>query len=60
MEPLVGEDSGDDACGARNGSGEAARTEGGTIDEEVEFVGGFAARTTAVEGDGEDTVLDLG
>lgn len=60
MEPFIGKNSGDEAGGAGNRGGETADAEGGTVDEEVELVGGFAAKVAAVEVDGEDTILDLG
>ena len=60
MEPFVGEDGGDYAGGARDGGGETAYAEGGTVDEEVELVGGGTAVRTAVEVDGEAPILDDG
>lgn len=59
-EPFVGEDGGDFAGGARDGGGETAYAEGGTIDEKVELVGGGTAVRTAVEVDGEAPILDDG
>lgn len=56
LESFVGEDGGDFAGGARDGGGETAYAEGGTVDEEVELVGGGTAVRTAVEGDREETI----
>ena len=60
MEPFWREDGGDEAGGAGDGGGEATGAEGGTVDEEVKLVGGFATINMAVEGDGEDTIVDGG
>lgn len=60
MEPFIGKNSGDEAGGAGNRGGETADADGGTVDEKLEFVGGFAAKVAAVEVDGEDTILDHG
>lgn len=60
VEPFLGEDGGEEAGGAGDGGGEAAGAEGGTVDEEVELVGGGAAIGARVEGDGDDTVGDGG
>ena len=60
LEPFVGEDGGDHAGGARDGGGETAYTEGGTVDEEVELVCGGAVISMAVEVDGEALILDDG
>ena len=58
VEPFVGEDGGDNAGRAGDGGGKTAGAEGGTIDEEVELVGGFAAINMTVESDGEDAFVD--
>lgn len=60
MEPFGREDGGDEAGGAGDGGGEKAGAKGGTVDEEEELVGGFAAINMVVEGDGEDIVVDAG
>ena len=60
MEPFIGKNSGDEDISAGNRGGETTGAEGGAVNEEVEFVGGFAAIVSTVEGNGEDTVLDLG
>lgn len=60
MEPFGREDGGDEAGGAGNRGGETAGAEGGTIDEEMELVGGPAAIDTGVERDGEGTIVDGG
>lgn len=60
MEPFWREDGSDEAGGAGNRGGETAGAEGGTIDEEMELVGGPAAIDTGVERDGEDTIVDGG
>ena len=60
VEPFVGEDGGDDAGRAKDRSGKTAGAEGGTVDEEVELVGGVATIMPTVEGDGENAVLNLG
>ena len=58
VEPFWREDGGDEAGGAGDGGGETAGAEGGTVDEEVELVGGFAAIDAGVERDGEDAFVD--
>lgn len=60
MEPFAGENSSDEAISAGDRGCETTGAEGGAVNEEVEFVGGFAAKVSTVEGNGEDTVLDLG
>lgn len=60
MEPFWREDGGEEAGGAGDGGGETSSAEGGTINEEVELVGGFAAIGTGVERDSEDIVVDGG
>ncbi len=60
VEAFWREDGSDEAGGAGNRGGETTGAEGGAVNEEVEFVGGFAAIVSTVEGNGEDTVLDLG
>ena len=60
MEPFIGKNSGDEAGGAGNRGGETAGAEGGTVDEEEELVGGFAAIDATVEHNGKDTVVDGG
>ena len=60
MEPFVGEDSSDFACGAGNWCGKKTGAEGGTVDEEVKLVGGVASIVAAVEGDCEDSLCDAG
>lgn len=60
VEPFWREDGGDEAGGAGDGGGEATGKEGGAVDEEVKLVGGFATINMAVEGDGEDTIVDGG
>lgn len=59
VEPFFGEDGSDEAGGAGNRGGEKAGAEGWTVDEEVEFVGGFAAIVLRIEGDGEDAHVDV-
>ena len=58
MEPFWREDGSDEAGGAGNRSGETTGAKGGTVNEEVELVSGFAAIDTGVEGDGEDAFVD--
>lgn len=58
VEPFGREDGGEEAGGAGNRGGETAGAEGGTVDEEEELVGGFAAINMAVESDGEDAFVD--
>ena len=60
MEPFWREDGGEEAGGAGDGGGETSSAEGGTVNEEVELVGGFAAIGTGVERDSEDIVVDGG
>ncbi len=60
MEPFWRKDGSDEAGGAGNRGGETAGAEGGTVDEEEELVGGFAAIVATVERDGKDTVVDGG
>ena len=60
MEPFGREDGGEETGGAGDGGGETACAEGGTVDEEVELVGGGTAVRTAVEVDGEAPILDDG
>ena len=60
MEPFWRKDGSDEAGGAGNRGGETAGAEGGTVDEEEELVGGFAAIDATVERDGKDTVVDGG
>lgn len=58
VEPFWGEDGGDEAGGAWDGSGETTGAKGGTVDEEEELVRAFAAINMVVEGDGEDAFVD--
>lgn len=60
LEPFGREDGGDEAGGTGDGGGETASTEGRTVDEKEELVGGFAAIDTAVESDGKYIVVDGG
>ena len=60
MEPFWREDGSDEAGGAGNRSGETTGAKGGTVNEEVELVSGFAAIDTGVERDGEGTIVDGG
>lgn len=59
-EPFGWEDGGDGAGGSGDVSGETAGAESGTVDKEVELVGGGAAIATAVEGDSENAFSDTG
>ena len=58
IKPFVGEDGGDYTCGAEYWSGETSGAKGGTIDEEVELVGGISAKMPTVKGQGENAVVD--
>lgn len=60
MEPFGKKDGGDEADGTGDGGGETAGTEGRTVDEKEELVGGFAAVGTAVESDSNYIVVDGG